>query len=532
MMSFRPFQVQDFIRRIKSMECSHVSRRRFVKTALAGATGSLISATGSGARPGGVVLQPRGRDTDLSALTLSDASELVRSRKISPVELTKACLARIEQLNARLNAFITVTADSALLEARAAEADIQRGRWKGPLHGLPIALKDLLDTAGVRTTAASGVFKDRVPPDDAEVVHRLRAAGAVLLGKLNLHEFAYGGSSAISSFGPVRNPWNVALSPGGSSGGSAAAVAAHLCLAAIGTDTGGSIREPAAYCGIVGLKPTYGRVSASGVIPLSWSLDHVGPMTRTVMDAALMLRVIASYDSADPGSVDLPVADYVAALAAPTTALRVGIPRAYFWEGLHPDIGAAMETALSVLKRLARTQRNVAPLDGDATYSSVMTPYTAVLSAEAYAYHKDRLARSPELYQAATLTRIRAGANVTLPEYIESRRQLDRIRHSVSRVFDTVDLLVTPTVPVPPFPITDLTSVDTARPRELQMLRNTRPINMLGLPTISVPCGFTADGLPIGMQITGAPWAEASVLHLAYAYEQATGWHRRIPTIG
>jgi aspartyl-tRNA(Asn)/glutamyl-tRNA(Gln) amidotransferase subunit A len=271
-------------------------------------------------------------------MSLSETSQLVRSKKVSPLELTQACLRRIEQLNPTLNAFITVTADSAMAEAQQAQEEIQRGHWRGPLHGVPIALKDLVDTAGVRTTAASGLFKDRVPAQDADIVRRLKAAGAVLLGKLNLHEFAYGGSSAISYFGPVRNPWNVAYSPGGSSGGSAAAVAAQLCYAAIGSDTGGSIREPAGYCGIVGLKPTYGRVSTAGVIPLSWSLDHIGPMTSTVMDAALLLQSIAGYDPQDPAGIDLPVPDYAATIAASTSSLRLGIPRAYFYEGLHPDI--------------------------------------------------------------------------------------------------------------------------------------------------------------------------------------------------
>jgi aspartyl-tRNA(Asn)/glutamyl-tRNA(Gln) amidotransferase subunit A len=508
------------------MKIAHLSRRLFVKTALVGAAGTLIPRIAIG---GDGEAQPAVKNASRLPRTLSEASQLVRSKEISPVELTEACIGRIEQLNPKLNAFITVTSDSALVEARAAEREIQRGRWEGPLHGIPIALKDLVDTAGVRTTGASGVFKDRVPTQDAEVVRRLRAAGAVLLGKLNLHEFAYGGSSAISYFGPVRNPWNVAYSPGGSSGGSAAAVAAQLCYAAIGTDTGGSVREPAGYCGIVGLKPTYGRVSTSGVIPLSWSLDHIGPMTSTVMDAALMLQVIAGYDPQDPGSIDLPVPDYVANIATSTSSLRLGIPRAYFYEGLHPDVQAAMESALSVLKGLTSSQREIAPLATDGTYSSVMNPVITILQAEAYAYHKDYVSKSPELYQAATLKRIRAGADVTMSAYMQSRRQLDQMRHAASRIFETIDLVITPTAPVPPFAIADLTDPDTARPKELQMLHNTRPINGLGLPTISISCGLTAEGLPIGMQISGPPGGEATVLRLAHAYEQATEWHRRKP---
>ena len=477
--------------------------------------------------------QEKRQGSNVSQLGLSEASQLVRSKKVSPVELTHECLSRIERLNPKLNAFITVTAESALAEARQAEAEIQHDGWRGPLHGIPIALKDLVDTAGVRTTAASGVFKDRVPAEDAEIVRRLKAAGAVFLGKLNLHEFAYGGSSAISYFGPVHNPWNLDYSPGGSSGGSAAAVAAQLCYGAIGSDTGGSIRQPAGYCGIVGLKPTYGRVSTFGVIPLAWSLDHLGPITRTAMDAALMLQVIAGYDTEDTASVDVPVPNYVATIAAATSSLRLGIPRAYFYEALHPEIQAAMEAALLVLKKLAGIQRDIAPLATNGSYSSVMDPYVAILRAEAYAYHKDYISKSPELYQAQTLKRIRAGADVTTSAYIQSRRKLEQVRRSVARAFETVDLLITPTACVPSFAIANLLADPNTLPeKELLTLRNTRPFNMLGLPTVSVPCGFTRADLPIGMQITGPPGGEATVLRLAYAYEQASEWRKRKPNLG
>lgn len=506
------------------------SRRTFLDASLAGVAGAMLGPrTYAMEASAASAVQPIAPPSDaLAFLSIQDASALVKARKISPVELTQVCLSRIERLNPQLNAFITVTADSALVEARQAEAEIQQGRWRGALHGIPIALKDLLDTAGVRTTAGSGLFKDRIPTEDAEVVRRLKAAGAVLLGKLNMHEFAYGGSSAISYFGPVRNPWNAAFSPGGSSGGSAAAVAAHLCYGAIGSDTGGSIREPASYCGIVGLKPTYGRVSTSGVIPLSWSLDHLGPMTRTARDAALMLQVIAGYDARDTGSVDSRVPDFTASIASASSSLRLGVPRAYFYEGLHPEIQTAMEVALAVLKTLGGAQLDIPPLATDATYSSVMAPYVAILTAEAYTYHQEYVARSPELYQAPTVERIRAGANVTTSTYIQSRRQLERIRRSVSQVFDGVDLLITPTAPVPPFAIADLQSdPGTMRAKELLMLHNTRPFDMFGLPTISVPCGITQSGLPIGLQITGQSGAEATVLRLARAYEQATDWHNR-----
>ena len=452
--------------------------------------------------------------SDLTQLSLSAASELLRQKKVSPVELTQACLARIEQLNPKLNAFITVTAESALSQAREAEADIHHGRWRGPMHGDPIALKDLVDTAGVRTRAASALFKDRIPTEDAEIVRRLKTSGAVFLGKLNMHEFAYGGSSVVSSFGPVHNPWALETETGGSSGGSAAAVAAGMCYGAIGSDTGGSIRQPAAYCGIVGLKPTYGRVSTRGVIPLAWSFDHVGPMTRTVTDAALMLQVLAGYDTEDTTSLDLPVPDYAAALMK-KSPLRIGIPRTYFYESLHPEIAAAMEAARVVLAKLSSNQREVeTPASND----------TLVLRAEAYAYHRENVTKHPDLYQPETLKRIRAGAEITMADYIQARRQVDEFRRAARKTFETVDLLITPTTPVPPYPIAELLSdMENLRTKEILTLRNTRPFNILGLPTISVRCGFTKAGLPIGMQITGPPGAEVEVLQLAYAYEREMG---------
>jgi aspartyl-tRNA(Asn)/glutamyl-tRNA(Gln) amidotransferase subunit A len=507
------------------------SRRAFIKTALTGAVGTMMARNDKHPARISADVQKKEQGASVGQPGLSEASQLIRNKKVSPVELTRECLSRIERLNPRLNAFITITADSALAEARQAETEIQRGHWRGPLHGIPIALKDLVDTAGVRTTAASGLFKDRVPTEDAEIVRRLKAAGAVFLGKLNLHEFAYGGSSAISYFGPVHNPWNLDYSPGGSSGGSAAAVAAELCYATIGSDTGGSIRQPAAYCGIVGLKATYGRVSTRGAIPLSWSLDHLGPMTRTVKDAALMLQVIAGYDARDITTTDVPVPDYAATIAAATSSLRLGILRDYFCETLNPEIQAAMEVATSVLKTLTRTQRDLAPLATDRSYSSVMDPCFTILRAEAYAYHKEYVSNSPELYDAQTLRRIQAGADVTASGYIQARHQLEQIRRSVSQVFESIDLLITPTTCVPPFAIADLADPNTLRDKELLMLRNTRPFNALGLPTISVPCGFTRDGLPIGMQVTGPSGAEAEVLRLAYAYEQATDWHKRRPNL-
>jgi aspartyl-tRNA(Asn)/glutamyl-tRNA(Gln) amidotransferase subunit A len=454
-----------------------------------------------------------------TSMTIGELGLRIRRREISPVEIARACLDSIEKLNPALNAFITVMAESALAEARIAEGEILRGEWRGPLHGIPVALKDLIDTAGIRTTAASALCKDRVPNQDAEVVHRLRQAGAVILGKNNLHEFAYGGSSLVSYFGDVHNPWDVARIAGGSSGGSAAAVAAGLVYAAIGTDTAGSIREPAALCGCVGLKPTYGRVSSRGVIPLSRSLDHVGPFTASVGDAAIVLQAIARYDPADITSSDVPVADYVGVLRDGVAGLRVGVPREYFFDDLDPEVASAMEHALRRIEGLVAEIKEVR--------LNVPTDRT-LQAAEAYAYHSENVARNPELYQPETLRRIRSGEVVTAGEYIQRRRDLDEAHRGISNTFADVDVLVTPTTPTPAPTITELKADPSAlRPAELRLLRNTRPFNVWGLPAISVPCGFTQSGLPIGLQIAGPHWREDLVLRLAHAYEQSTAWHKR-----
>lgn len=379
------------------------------------------------------------------------------------------------------------------------------------------------DTAGIRTTAASELFKDRVPSEDAEVVRTLKNAGAILLGKTNLHEFAYGGSSSVSYFGPVHNPWALDRVPGGSSGGSAAATAAGLCFGSLGTDTAGSVRIPACYCGIVGFKPTYGRVSNRGVVPLSWTLDHVGPLCRTVEDAALMLGVIAGYDELDPATVDTPVPDYNRAFRMRASKLRLGVLRTPFFDGLDPEIAKAVAAAVEVLRKLTATVE-------EARLPSASVPldeiWTRVRSVEAYTYHSQWIAESPEKYQAATRQRIiRNFADIRAPAYVQARRELDLLRREIKKTFATADLLITPTLPSPPVPIAqgaDPTAVS---------IRNTSPFNTLGLPAISVPCGFTISGLPIGLQIVGAPLAEATVLALAHAYEQATEWHRRSPPV-
>lgn len=450
-------------------------------------------------------------------MTILEISEQLRRKIVSPVELTEECLVRIEKLNPVLNAFITVTAESALAEARVAEDEIRRGHWRGPLHGIPIGLKDLIDTAGVRTTAASALFKDRVPQHDAEVVTKLRAAGAIFLGKQNLHEFAYGGSSIISCFGEVHNPWNPAHIAGGSSGGSAAAVAAGLCYAAIGTDTAGSVREPAALCGVVGLKPTYGRVNVSGVIPLSSSLDHVGPLAPSVADAAALFDAIA-----DESPKPVPGIVHELVKTAPGNRhLRLGVPLAYFFEDLETEIAHTVEEALSVLKTLVAEVREV---------TLTVNTDRSLQAAESYAYHSDQVSQTPELYDPETLRRIRSGEKFTAEDRARLSAELAHERRNVAKVFSKIDVLITPTIPISAPEIAVLKqNPQSLRPSELLLLRNTRPLNVWGLPAISIPCGFTKKGLPIGLQIAAPHWGESVVLSLAHAYEQSTEWHRRKP---
>ena len=454
--------------------------------------------------------------------TIQSLSHGIRARQISPAELTHDCLRRIEQLNPKLNAFITVLAEPALEQARRAEQEIFRGKYRGPLHGIPIGLKDIVDTAGVRTTAASALFKDRVPTEDAEVVHRLQADGAIILGKQNLHEFAYGGSSLISFFGAVHNPWDTARVAGGSSGGSAVSVATGMGYAAIGTDTAGSIRLPAAYCGVVGLKATYGRVSARGVIPLSPSYDHVGPIANSVCDAALILQVLAGHEAEDNTTANVPVKDYTCGLDEPMPDVRIGIPRKFFFDDLDAEIAAAVAKAIEVFRQLGAEIRDEIELE--------VPTDRKLSSAEAYQYHKEFVARSPELYQPATLARIKTGEKATAEEMQRGKAALAAQREAIKKTFDEVDLLLTPTVPIPPASIAEFErNPDSLRPIELMMLRNTRPFNVWGIPAISVPCGFTGNGMPIGLQLAGAPWSPDPLLRAAHRYEQATKWHRQVP---
>ncbi len=451
------------------------SRRLFIEKAVVG-TSSAVAFAYCSHWPAVAASQAANTSAsnDLASLDLQEAATLLRQKKVSPVELTRACLSRIEALNPVLNAFITVTAESALTQARVAEGELQRGTSRGPLHGIPVALKDLVDVAGVRTTAGSALFKDHVAREDAAVVQRLRHAGAVLLGKLNMHEVAFGpNTKSTSFFGPVCNPWDIKRISGGSSGGSGAAVAAGLCFAALGSDTGGSIRQPAAFCGVVGLMPSYGRVSTRGALPLSRSADHLGPMTRSVVDSALMLQAIAGYDPADVTSYDMPVPDFADGLRrARNVRIRIGIARNYFNEGLDPEIKEAVENAVSLFVKL--------------------------------------------------------GAAIDMDTYVTARLGLDQLRRNAPALFRQVDVLLTPTTPVPPPETSALpTTFDDIMANDGVLWRNTRPFNFLAFPTISVPCGFTRSGLPIGLQLSGAPWQETELLRIAHTYEQAAQWRNR-----
>jgi Asp-tRNA(Asn)/Glu-tRNA(Gln) amidotransferase A subunit family amidase len=436
--------------------------------------------------------------------------------EISPVVLTEESLAAIERLNPALNAFITVAAESALAAAKQAEKEIRSRQWRGPLHGIPIGLKDLIDTAGLLTTAASAQYRNRVPADDAVVVQQLRSAGAVVLGKQNLHEFAYGGSNFISFYGEARNPWGIERITGGSSGGSAASVAAGLGFAAIGTDTAGSVREPAALCGIVGFKPSYGRISINGVVPLSPSLDHLGPISRTVGDAALLFHAIDEH--APPGPFDDPYA-----LNGAPHKLRIGIPRKFFYDDVDPEILRAVEEALAVLRSHGHQLREI----------ELAVPEDRILqNGEAYTVHAELVAETPHLYLPETLRRIRNGEQTTETELNLQRDRLRTLRRDAAAIFRDVDVVITPTTPRIAPAIAELKQdPDSLRTREIELLRNTRPFNVWGLPAISVPCGFTESGLPIGLQIAAADGRDALVLQLAATYERSTAWHKRTPPI-
>lgn len=441
-------------------------------------------------------------------MDLSEAADAVRAGRVSPVELTRACLDRISRYDRELNSFITVTDQSALGEARLAEQELAQRRWRGPLHGIPIALKDNIDTSGVRTTAASAVFEDRIPVADAEVVRLLKAAGAVFLGKLNMHEFALGTTSAISHFGPVHNPWDLERIAGGSSGGCGAAVSASLCFGAVGTDTGGSIRIPASCCGIVGFKPSFDLVSTVGVIPVSRSFDHVGPMCRTVGDCALMFAAMSNHSVAAHLDVEQSV----------IAGSRVGVVRLV--EGVCDakqvhEVEVVVAAAIDVIRGLVAEVREA---------DLPMPDLDPLIDTEAHAYHAELLATHGDLYDPRTREGLLPATTLSDSDLEGLRRKLASHRASMKRAFELVDLLVLPTLPVLP-----ITLAESGDPFALPAC--TFGFSLGGMPCISVPCGFSASGLPIGLLIGGPPLADARVLALARAFERATDWHRHRPRL-
>lgn len=460
--------------------------------------------------------------SDLAFSSIDALAPRLASGDLSPVEVTEAMLARIEQYDMRLRSYITVMADSARHAARAAEAAIRAGTYLGPLHGIPIAVKDLYATRGVRTTFGSPLFADWIPDYDATVVERLKRAGAVIVGKTNLHELAFGTTSANPHYGAVRNPWHPECHPGGSSGGSAAAVVAGLAFGALGSDTGASIRQPAACCGIVGLKPTYGRISKFGALPLSWSMDHAGPMTRTVTDAALMLQVLAGYDARDPGCAQRPVPDYTAQLTTGIRGSKIGIARDYFFEACDAEVLSAVEATFEVFRSLGATVEEITLPDMQAARAAG----TMILFSEATAYHAADLHQRPQAFSNEVRALLEMGSFYTAVQYVQAQRLRRHLTAQTSHALASFDAMVMPTSPVPATPITpDPPGHAALRPR------NTLPFDLISLPAISVPCGFTSAGLPVGLQIVGKAFDEAGILRVAYAYEQATAWHTRHPVL-
>jgi aspartyl-tRNA(Asn)/glutamyl-tRNA(Gln) amidotransferase subunit A len=469
--------------------------------------------------------------TDLHWASVADLARVIATKEVSPVEVVRAHLDRIAALDARLRCFITLTADAALEAARTAESDLMAGRSRGPLHGVPFALKDLFDTAGVRTTGGSKILADRVPAEDATVVRRLAAAGAISLGKLSMHEFAYGPEGLNAHYGTSRNPWDAAEEriPGGSSSGSGVVVAAGLAPFALGSDTGGSIRIPASLCGITGLKPTYGRVSRAGVLPLAWSMDHAGPMTRSALDAALVLRTLSGYDPADSTTSVLPVPDYSAALTGDVKGLRVGVLRSGFLDAAVPEVRQAVESAVKTLEGLGARIDEVSLQHLGGVAAGAM----AIVASEALAYHAEWVRTRPGDYQPDVIERLRAGAFVSGLHYVRGQQARALLRAEVDAALARRDVLLSPATPIAATRIgdTEVASGEGTIDVRSSLLRFTRPFNFSGHPACALPCGFTSGGLPIGLQIVGRPFDEATVLRVADAYQRATDWHARRPPL-
>jgi len=461
---------------------------------------------------------------ELAFLTIAEAADLLRSRKLSSVEYAKALIARIEQHDGGLNAFLRLTPEIALEDARRAEAEIMRGDWRGPLHGVPYGLKDIVDYAGLPTTAHSKILENNVAAADAVVTQKLRAAGGVFMGKLSTHEFALGGPCFDLPWPPARNPWNRDHFCGGSSSGAGAATAAGFLPAAIGSDTGGSIRNPATMCGVAGMKGTYGLVSRRGVFPLAFSLDHVGPLTRTVRDNALMLDAIAGHDPLDPGSANTAAGGYTAELGRGVKGLRIGVIRHFYMQDVKgdPEMVAGIEAALKVLAELGADVReiNTAPLGEYAACNRTL------LTSEAYAIHERWLQERPQDYGGLTRERLLSGAFVRAADYINAMRVRRKLTQAFHGLFSDIDVVITASAMDPACRIDDPEAIERTYGRQARA-----PFNVTGGPALAVPVGFSKAGLPLGMQIAGKPFGEALVYRVAHAYEQAVKWVERHPVL-
>ncbi|MCS7206710.1 MAG: amidase [Dehalococcoidia bacterium] len=474
-------------------------------------------------------MRSRTDSPDLHWLSAREAARLIRRKRLSPVELTRACLERSDALNSTLNAYIALYPEAALQEARRLESEAQRGAWRGPLHGVPIALKDIFHTAGLPTTVGSRILCTHTPQEDALVVRRLKEAGAILLGKLNLHEFAYGITTTNPHYGATRNPWDTSRIPGGSSGGSGAALAAGMCPLSLGTDTGGSIRIPAALCGIVGLKPTYGRVSRRGVFPLAWSLDHVGPMARTVEDLALLLSVIAGYDPVDPASASHPVPNYLDGLTRGVEGLVLGVLGGDTFGLMDTDVETAFATALHTLEGLGARIEEVTWEGAEALPGAHLT----ILMAEASAIHQRWVRERPLDYGEDVRLRLVAGMALPGTLYLKAHQVRRTAIQTVLSLLQKVDALLLPTCPVPAPPIGAERVTIAGRSVDVRtaLTRFVSPFNLTGLPALSVPCALSHEGLPIGLQIVGRPFEEATILRVGYALEQILPDRTRRPPL-
>lgn len=465
----------------------------------------------------------------LCAISIKEAAGLISAHKIKPSELVEAHIERINATDDKLNSFVTILSESALQSSFIAEKEIMNGNYRGPIHGIPIGLKDLYDTAGTITTVGSKIYRERLPQEDATVVSRLKEAGAIVVGKLQMHEFALGATSINPHDGPARNPWDTERITGGSSGGSASSVAAGQCMASLGTDTGGSIRIPSALCGIVGLKPTFGRVSRKGVFPLSWTMDTVGPMTRTVEDAALMLNAMVSFDPSDPGSSPHETEDFTSKLGLGIKGLTIGVPQEYFYETTSPEVKEALNSAEKVFESLGA---KVIPISIPVLEHSLAISGTIMLT-EAASVHERNLKDRPFDIGDDVRLRLTQGSLYSAVDYLKAQRGRHEFNNQIDKAMETVDILLAPTVGIGAPKIDDKTVVlnGVEYPALALMPRLTRPHNICGLPTISIPCGFTSSGLPIGMQLAGRAFEDSVVIQTANAYENATDWTKQSPVI-